>query len=165
MGKTKFDSQETKEAVRELINEYVMVVDEPSRLEEWPGFFTDDGAYYVYTRENYELGLPIALAMDDTKGRILDRVQTIRDIWKGHYDEQFPLHTLSLPQVTFTDHGHCEAITAFTAVITRLGVNHYTFTGKYFDKIRLREDGTPKFVEKKVILDNAVIPTYFVYPL
>lgn len=157
--------KEKKEVVRELINDYVMVVDDTGRVEEWPNFFTEDGAYYVYTRENYERGLPMAVVLDDNKGRILDRVRTIRDIWAGHYEEQIPRHTISVPHVSFIDEKHAETITNFTVTIMKTDQQVYTFVGRYLDKIGLQDDGTAKFVEKKVILDNAVLPTYVVYPL
>lgn len=162
---TALQEREKREVVRDLINAYVMVVDDSSRVDEWPNFFTEDGAYYVYTRENYDRGLPLAVIMDDNRGRILDRVQTIRDIWAGHYEEQIPRHTISVPHVSFTDESHAEAVTNFTATIMKVDQNVHTFTGRYYDKVRLQDDGAARFVEKKVILDNSVLPTYFVYPL
>ena len=43
-----------------LVADYIHCIDE-DRLEEWPDYFTADGRYKVITRENFDLGLPVAL--------------------------------------------------------------------------------------------------------
>lgn len=164
---TTVDAQffEKKEMISDLLTQYVMVVDDKNRLSEWPDFFADNGAYYVYTKENYEFGLPMAIVMDDNKGRILDRVRAIQLIWKDHFDDLIPCHTISTPSLRFVDDTYAELTTNFTVSIVKLDKGPYVFSGRYLDKIVVTHDRKAKFIEKKVILDNPVLPTYLVYPL
>ena len=56
-----------------LLANYIHCIDE-DRLEEWPDYFTNDGRYKVVTRENYDLGLPVALIYCDGTGMFKDRI-------------------------------------------------------------------------------------------
>src|SRR5688500_5147894 len=63
--------------LEELYAAYVACLDE-ERLEEWPEFFTDDAAYRIIPRENFERGLPLATLHCESKGYLQDRVVAIR---------------------------------------------------------------------------------------
>ena len=68
-----------------LVADYIHCIDE-DRLEEWPDFFTADGRYKVITRENYDLGLPVALIYCDGRGMFEDRISALRtaNIYEPH---------------------------------------------------------------------------------
>jgi 3-phenylpropionate/cinnamic acid dioxygenase small subunit len=44
-----------RDAIRDFYDDYYNVLDDV-RLEQWPAFFTEDCAYRVIPRENYEAG-------------------------------------------------------------------------------------------------------------
>ena len=46
-----------RDQVMDLQLRYAHAVDEDA-LEQWPGFFTEDGRYRVIPRENHARGLP-----------------------------------------------------------------------------------------------------------
>jgi anthranilate 1,2-dioxygenase small subunit len=159
----------SRDEILDLLTDYVHVVDEPSRLAEWPGFFAADGTYSVITRENWLRGWPIGIMLDDTKDKIVDRVHITQSVWKGHFDEQVVRHTLSIPRIVSATADEVHTETNFTATIMKevqdpRPLGPFVFSGMYKDTICL-EDGLSRFRERVVILDNAVLPTYFVYPL
>src|SRR5216117_4310243 len=76
------DLGERRQAALDLLTQYIRIVDDPRRIEEWPALFSDDAEYIVITRENHERNLPIAVIRDDSKDRIADRVTIIREFWR-----------------------------------------------------------------------------------
>ena len=61
-----------------LVANYIHCIDE-DRLEDWPNFFSSDARYHVITRENYDLGLPVALIYCDGRGMFKDRISALRE--------------------------------------------------------------------------------------
>ncbi|MFP5512829.1 MAG: aromatic-ring-hydroxylating dioxygenase subunit beta, partial [Alphaproteobacteria bacterium] len=47
------------------------------RLQDWPGFFTDDAFYLITSRENHDAGLPVGLVYCEGAGMIRDRAFAI----------------------------------------------------------------------------------------
>src|SRR2546429_10021967 len=91
------DLGERRQAALDLLTQYIRIVDDPRRIEEWPALFSDDAEYIVITRENHERNLPIAVIRDDSKDRIADRVTIIREFWGAggraadrHYNDAWP---------------------------------------------------------------------------
>lgn len=162
-----------RQAALDLLAQYVRVVDDPARIEEWPELFSEESEYMVITRENFARGLPIAVIRDDSKDRILDRVTIIREFWGAggraedrHYNDAWPRHIVGPVWVEFAESGEA-----------RLGANfavYQTFqvdvaprllaVGEYQDVVEF-SGSTPKFKSKKVILDTSVLQDVFVYPL
>src|SRR5438876_9449307 len=56
------DLGERRQAALDLLTQYIRIVDDPRRIEEWPALFSDDAEYIVITRENHERNLPIAVS-------------------------------------------------------------------------------------------------------
>lgn len=160
------DVRQKQEAILNLINEYVRIVDS-RKIEDWPGLFAEEAAYAVVTRENYDRGLPMALILDDSHDRIKDRVVYITKVWAGHYNDYYPRHILSnISIATFNPDDSQVAVTANMAVyITEPEGNTYLLAvGQYLDTV-VFEGNVVKLKEKKIILDTNVLPRYFVYPL
>jgi anthranilate 1,2-dioxygenase small subunit len=160
------DIRQKQEAVSNLINEYVKVVDS-RRVEDWPGLFAEEAAYSVVTRENYDRGLPIALILDDSRDRIEDRVIYITKVWAGHFNDYYPRHIVSNISISPFDVDDSQiTVTANVAVyITELEGNTYLLAvGQYVDTVTFFGN-VARFKEKKTILDTNVLPRYFVYPL
>jgi anthranilate 1,2-dioxygenase small subunit len=149
--------------VRDLLDRYVSVVDARD-MEGWADLFTDDASYCVYTRENHEAGLPIALIMDDSKDRILDRCTVVSEFWRGHYDFKYTRHTLSGLQLE--DVSADGARFRCSVVVHACGLSSTPYVlamGEYRDEVVFGR--TPRFRAKEVILDNAILPGYFIVPL
>ncbi|MED4602194.1 aromatic-ring-hydroxylating dioxygenase subunit beta [Paenibacillus validus] len=151
-----------KEAIINLIYEYAMAVDD-GELKKWPDFFSENGSYYVYPRDNYESGLPIALIMDDNKSKIKDRVTIIEKIWT--YNIQYQRHIISNIIVKESADRQVRAYSNFVIHLTdREGNTDWKLIGKYVDTI-VFEDESPKIEKREVILDTFTLPNYFVNPL
>ena len=71
----------SREDVRAFYDAYFEVLDNSSRLEEWPDFFVEDCLYRIIPRENYEAGQDTCLMQGDSKGMLIDRV---REIGRAH---------------------------------------------------------------------------------
>ena len=61
-----------------LYTDYAHCLDN-DRLEDWPGFFTEDCAYRVISAENFEAGLPLGLIYATSKNMLVDRVMALRE--------------------------------------------------------------------------------------
>lgn len=167
------ESAGRRQAALDLLVQYVRVVDDPRRIEEWPGLFTDDAEYIVITRENHERGLPIAVIRDDTKDRILDRVTIIREFWGAggraedrHYNDVWPRHVVGPVWVEFAKSGET-LVGANFAIYQTVQVDsspRLLAVGEYRDVVGF-SGTTPRFKSKTVILDTPVLQDVFVYPL
>lgn len=151
-----------KELIHYLLFKYCQVVDDGD-LNEWPDLFTDHGSYYVYAKDNYEKGLPIAYVMDNHKGKIKDRVTLINKIWTYNISYQRHMITNIMVESDGNDKFICYA--NFSVYRTnREGKTELFAVGRYKDLI-VFEGNTPRFEKKEVILDTCTLPSYFVRPL
>jgi anthranilate 1,2-dioxygenase small subunit len=167
------DTAEARQAALDLLTRYVRIVDDPRRIEEWPGLFADQAEYVVVTRENLERGLPIAVIRDDSKDRIVDRVTIIREFWGAggraedrHYNDAWPRHLVGPVWVEFAESGEA-LVGANFAIYQVVQVDvapRLLATGEYRDVVEFSAH-TPKFKTKTVILDTPVLQDVFVYPL
>lgn len=147
-----------------LVNEYVGVLDR-KEVEGWAALFAREAGYYVIPRDNLERGLPLAIVYDDSRSRIEDRVDYIRKVWHGHYDDYQPRHMVSTIVVTPMGAEEFSVSANFAVYATELeGTTALLAVGEYRDVVVI-EDGVPRFKEKRVILDTSVLARYFVYPL
>ncbi len=167
------ESEARRSAALDLLVRYVRVVDDPRRVEEWPGLFADQAEYIVITRENYERGLPIAVIRDDTKDRILDRVTIIREFWGAggraedrHYNDVVPRHVVGPVWVESAGAGEVRVGANF-AIYQTVQVDstpRLLAVGEYRDVVEFAGTSA-RFKSKTVILDTPVLQDVFVYPL
>jgi len=166
-------SEQVRQAALDLLGRYIRVVDDPRRLDEWPGLFTDQAEYIVITRENHERGLLIAVIRDDTKDRILDRVTIIKEFWGAggraedrHYNNVVPRHVVGPVWVEPAGTGEV-LVGANFAVYQTVQVDtspRLLAVGEYRDVVEVV--GTiARLKSKTVILDTPVLQDVFVYPL
>lgn len=134
-------------------------------MTAWAACFADPGSYICTTRENEEQGLSLALMMDDSHGRILDRVKYVQQVWHGTYEDYRSRHVTQRtawrlsPDGALFDEGNF--IVSYTGEDGRSGL---LATGTYHDEVVLSEEG-PRYRAKKVVLDTTITPRYLVYPL
>ncbi len=167
------ESEARRHAALDLLVRYVRVVDDPRRIEEWPGLFADQAEYIVITRENYERGLPIAVIRDDTKDRILDRVTIIREFWGAggraedrHYNDVVPRHVVGPVWVEPAGAGEVRVGANF-AIYQTVQVDstpRLFAVGEYRDAVEVAGP-IARFKSKTVILDTPVLQDVFIYPL
>jgi len=151
-------------AVENLLARYVHVIDD-DRLEDWPGFFTEQGRYLVTTAENYERGLPLPIIYADSRAMLADRVSALRHA--NIYEAQRYRHTVSATLVERIDAHTARATSNFQVVrIMHTGESMLFASGRYLDRIRLTgEGGQTLFEERIVVLDSRAIDTLLAIPL
>jgi 3-phenylpropionate/cinnamic acid dioxygenase small subunit len=148
--------------VENLLTRYVHALDD-DRLEDWPGFFVEQGCYRITTAENYERGLPLCIIYADSRAMLADRVSALRHA--NIYEAQRYRHIVSSTLIERVDANTARATSNFQVVrIMHTGESILFAGGRYLDRIRL--DGKdPRFEEKTVVIDSRSVDTLLAIPL
>lgn len=129
----------------------------------WLDCFADEGQYFAYPADDYRAGRPLALMMDDSKARIQDRISYIRDVWV--YETYQTRHFTQRLRVREQTAGQVEVLSNFTVQFSsEKGNAGLLALGQYEDLLRLQGD-TARFLRRKAIIDNFLLPRYLVYPV
>ena len=161
MGVTAVDHQLQFE-IENLYARYVHCIDE-DRLEEWPGFFAEDGRYQITTAENHERSLPIGIFFASSRGMLQDRVSALREA--NIYEPQRYRHLVSSILVMGSEGGIVRTQANFQVIRSMHdGAMDLFATGRYLDRIVGRGPAM-RFAERLVILDNKRIDTLLAIPI
>jgi 3-phenylpropionate/cinnamic acid dioxygenase small subunit len=145
-----------------LQNQYIRALDRKD-LSAWLGLFSKDGQYLVIPSDNEAAGLPMALMMDDSYERLVDRVTYITKVWS--FDEYQMRHFVQRVHSEQTEGGDHRVESHFTVFYTnQLGQAAILAVGRYEDVVTI-SGGTASFRKKKVVIDNFLLPMNVVYPL
>ena len=148
--------------IARLNTAYAHAIDD-DRLEDWPGFFTDDGLYRIVTRENHEAGLPLAIVHCDGAAMMRDRVRAMRTA--NIFEPHTYCHTVGAAEIVGKDGGVHTARTNFIVVRTmHSGAMSVFACGRYLDRI-VERDGALKFAERVAVCDSRTVDTLLVVPL
>ncbi len=148
--------------IARLNTAYAHAIDD-DRLEDWPGFFTDDGLYRIVTRENREAGLPLAIVHCDGAAMMRDRVRAMRTA--NIFEPHTYCHIVGAVEPVAREDGIHTARTNFVVVRTmHSGAMSVFACGRYLDRI-VETDGTLKFAERVVVCDSRTVDTLLVVPL
>jgi anthranilate 1,2-dioxygenase small subunit len=151
----------TRLAVEELLCDYAHALDDV-RIDDWPGFFTEDGIYQITTRENLEAGYPIGIVYCNGQGMMRDRVEALKSA--NIFERHFYCHLLGRPSLREERPGLIAARSNFGVLRTMQdGQTEMFATGKFVDLITL--EPAPRFRERRVVLDSRRIDILLVYPL
>jgi 3-phenylpropionate/cinnamic acid dioxygenase small subunit len=142
--------------------EYAAALDD-DRLEDWPGFFTDDCFYRITTAQNHAQGLPAGLVYADSRQMLADRILSLRKA--NVYEKQRYRHLLGLPLLRKGENGSMRVETGFAVLrIVRGGETDVFASGRYLDEV-VRDGDTLKFAKRDVICDSSRIDTLLAIPL
>jgi anthranilate 1,2-dioxygenase small subunit len=148
--------------VEDFYAEYAHTIDD-DRLEDWPGFFTEEGTYRVTTRENFDSGLPLALIYCDGRGMMEDRVSALRTA--NIYEPHVYCHNMSALRVLGSSGGEIRTRANFMVLRTMSEGGVAIFAcGRYFDRL-VEEDGRLKFRARLAVLDSRQVDTLLVVPI
>jgi len=150
--------------VENLLARYAHTLDE-DRLEEWPGFFVEDGCYRITTAENQARGLPLSVIHADSRAMLRDRVSALRHV--SVYEAQRYRHLVSSTLVDRQSARVARAVSNFQVLrIMQTGETALYASGRYVDRIRLAGDGgLPQFEERIVVCDSRRFDTLLAIPL
>lgn len=155
------DPETARRGIEDLIHDYAHCIDD-DRLEDWPGFFTEDCRYVVIPREAHERGMPVGIIVCEGRGMLADRVLALREA--NIYEPHRYRHLISAIRIRGEADGVYEVESSFAVVRTMqegdLGV---FLSGKYLDRV-VFERGAPRFRERTVVCDSSRIDTLIVIP-
>jgi len=157
MGKT-----ELRLEIEELYADYAACLND-ERFEDWPDFFIEKCLYKIVPRENFQRDLPLATMLCESRGYLLDRVQSIR---KTHVFAPRVVRRLVSGIRLMGWQGEELACRADYAVFETL-TDEFTRVfnvGRYLDRIVV-DDGRLKFKEKVCVFDSNLVPNSLIYPL
>ncbi len=155
------------EAVRrlEIADLYAGYADclDADRLEDWPGFFTEDCRYRVVSAENYEAGLPLGIIYATSKNMLIDRVMALRRA--NIYEPQRYRHLIANIRLGAAAAEGIAAEANFLVVRTMQdGAMTMFAAGRYVDRIVQTGEGW-KFARKDAVLDSRRIDTLLAIPI
>jgi anthranilate 1,2-dioxygenase small subunit/terephthalate 1,2-dioxygenase oxygenase component beta subunit len=137
------------------------------RLEEWPGFFTEDCLYRITTADNHRQGLPAGVVYADSRDMLHDRVFALRKA--NIYERQRYRHIVGMPAILGeeADGDALRAEAPFVVVRTmRDGTMDVFAAGRYLDLVRREGDGRRlRFAERVVVCDSPNFDTLLAIPL
>lgn len=148
-----------------LQNDYIKALDSKD-MEGWLGTFSSraETSYVCISAENDAAGHPIALMLDDCRGRIEDRVMFITRIWRGTYQDYATRHFLQLLEAERAEDGSYRLLSNFTVNYSmEPRISSILCTGVYRD-IVVEEAGELRFLSRRAVYDKSVLPQYIVYP-
>lgn len=153
---------ELQSLLSQLNADYARAIDD-DRLEDWPGFFTEDCRYKITSADNHRRGLEVGLVYADSRAMLSDRVAALRQA--NIYERQAYRHLVGLPAILGDANGTVRAETPFLVVRTmRDGTMDLFATGRYLDAV-VTEAGALRFRERIVVCDASRIDTLLALPL
>ena len=132
-------------------------------LSAWPDFFTDDGAYKLQSRENFDRQLPLCTLSFESKAMMVDRVYSVvNTIYHDPYSQR---HVCGAPLITRVEGDQIDCETSVVVIRTPTdAMPHILCAGRYIDKL-VMQVGELKFAERLVIFDNDLIPNSIIKPI
>lgn len=145
-----------------LQDRYVASIDN-DRIEEWPGFFTEDCLYEIIPRENEEAGLPAPVMYCDNNRMLRDRVLSLRHA--NIYERPAYRHCLSGMEWAARGDGGYDVRTSYVVVNTSLaGESSVYQAGRYQDHVVRTAEGL-RFRAKRCIYDTSRVQTLLAFPI
>jgi anthranilate 1,2-dioxygenase small subunit len=159
-------SPEASQAIDELQLRYVQALD-TQNMEGWLATFADepDSGYVCISEEDERRKLPLALMLDDCRGRLEDRVTFVTKIWAGTYQPYKTRHFVQRASCKRQGDGLYDTVSTFSiTMIQEDGTSRVLTTGTYQDVIKVDGDQAI-FKTRRAIYDANVLPQYLVFPL
>jgi 3-phenylpropionate/cinnamic acid dioxygenase small subunit len=156
------ESSELYHRVRPLYDAYADCIDE-ERYDEWPEFFEDVCFYQITTREAYRASMPIGIIQCNSKGMLIDRINSMRKA--NIFEPQRYRHLLGALHVESADDGTIHARMGFAVVrILESGDSMLFLSGIWRDEIVETAEGL-RFRKKLTVLDSSRVDTLIVVPV
>ncbi|HEX3884109.1 MAG TPA: aromatic-ring-hydroxylating dioxygenase subunit beta [Stellaceae bacterium] len=150
-----------------LYAEYAHCLDN-DRLEDWPGYFTEECAYRVISAESFEAGMPLGIIYATSRNMLVDRVMALRKA--NIYEPQRYRHLIAnirpLDQTNPREDDAGIDVTANFIVVRTMQDGAMTLfaAGRYVDRL-VRIAGEWRFARKDAVLDSRQIDTLLAIPI
>lgn len=156
------EASAVKAEAQDLLDAYIQCLDD-DRVEDWPGFFTDDAVYKVVARENVERDLPVATMLCTSRAMMQDRVVALRNA--SVFSPRYLRHLVSGLRILGQENGAYLFQANFAVFQTLQDEETKVFmVGKYQGQLVLGGE-TPKLRELAAIYDTSQIPGLLAVPI
>lgn len=148
--------------VEEFHADYAACLDE-LRLEDWPEFFTEDGQYGLWSRENRDAGLPAPMFLCRNQRQMRDRVTAYREA--NIYPDHWNRHLISATRIVESTPDTIVATSNYAVLQTRQDGESFVYqAGRCED--RFHRDGDRLLLSARtMIYDTMAVRTLFVLPV
>lgn len=141
---------------------YAQAIDEDA-LEQWPGFFTEDGIYRITTRANHAAGMPVGLMACEGHGMMADRIKALREA--NVFEPHFYRHLIDPPTIAVARPGRWTVRTNFAVYRTmQMAATALFCTGRYLDTV-VAAAAELRYAERIAVCDSEIVDTLIVIPL
>jgi len=156
------DERDLLFALDRLNNDYIHALDN-DEIEQWPGFFSEDGVYKVLPRENHENGYPIAVMYCEGRGMMQDRITAIRNTLL--FAPRALRHITGNTRILAVEDGGVHAQTNYAVFESTRDRDTTVFNaGRYLDHVVV-EEGVLRYRKRLCVYDSSLIPTSVIYPI
>ncbi len=141
---------------------YAHAIDEDA-LEQWPGFFVEDGRYTISTRAGRAAGMPVGLMLCEGQGMMEDRIRALREanVFEPHHYR----HLIDPPTIVGARPGRWSVRTNFAVFRTMQAAATTLFcTGRYVDTV-VEAAAELRYAERIAVCDSEVVDTLIVIPI
>ena len=146
----------------ELQHRYVSALDN-NRLEDWPGFFVEEGRYEIIPKENVDAGFPAPIMYCRNAGMLRDRVLSLRNA--NIFEDHVYRHSTSGLVITSVVDGVVHTQSSYIVVITnQAGDSSVYQAGTYLDEV-VHHDGEWRYRSKRVVYDTSRVATLLATPI
>ena len=151
----------SRDAIRDFYDDYYNALDD-LRLEEWPGFFTEDCLYRVVPRENFEAGYSLSTMYAESRGMLIDRVMgvTRTQMFAPRYYRRFP----GAPRIVSRDGNSVRVRHNLLVVQTLIDKQTEIVLSAVCHDVLVPGDPRPFLRERVVVFDSEMIPNSLIYP-
>jgi 3-phenylpropionate/cinnamic acid dioxygenase small subunit len=150
-----------RDALRDFYDDYYTVLDD-LRLEEWPGFFTEDCIYRVIPRENFEAGYALSTIYAESRGMLVDRVMgvTRTQMFAPRYYRRFP----GPLRVVGPEGDGVRTRHNLLMVQTLIDRRSEIVLSSVCHDVVVADEGRLRLRERIVVFDSEMIPNSLIYP-
>jgi salicylate 5-hydroxylase small subunit len=150
--------------LEQLYSRYAAVLDD-GPLEAWPQLFTEECLYQLMPRDNYDLGLPLAIMRCESRGMLQDRVRAVRETIM--HEPRYLRHQITNVRAVWTETtGEIDAQANYSVIeVLPDELPRILSVGRYLDKIQDAGEGMLLFREKLCVYDSVLVPNTIVYPI
>jgi 3-phenylpropionate/cinnamic acid dioxygenase small subunit len=150
-----------RDTLRDFYDDYYNALDDV-RLDEWPGFFTEDCTYRVVPRENHEAGYTLSTIYAESRGMLIDRVMglTRTQMYAPRTYRRFP----GPLRIVSRDENSVRTRHNLLVVQTLIDKQTEIVPSAVCHDVLELDDQRPRLRERIVVFDSEMIPNSLIYP-
>ena len=147
----------------QLYARYASALDD-GPLSAWPQFFTEECLYLILPRDNFELGLPVAIMRCESRAMLEDRVTAVQETML--FEPRYLRHHITDIWIEEIDDEQLKIRANFSVIeVLPDELPRILMAGCYRDRLVRTPDGGWQFIEKLCVYDSVLVPNSIVYPV